>query len=169
MSEIVVRPITFGDISSYRDCVATVAAERKWLAFQDPFPLSGTATFVARRIESGDPHFVAVDGERVVGWCDVQHETIPVYKHECMLGMGVLEAYRGHGLGERLIRATLEGARAAGFERVSLSVYAKNTRALELYRKVGFVVEGTRVRGKKLDGEYDDVVMMACLFPGPGR
>jgi hypothetical protein len=30
-----------------------------------------------------------------------------------------------------------------------------------LYRSAGFVVEGTRVRGKKLDGEYDDVLMMA--------
>ena len=44
---------------------------------------------------------------------------------------------------------------------MSLSVYARNTRAVALYRKNGFVVEGTRVRGKKLDGEYDDVLMMA--------
>ena len=37
-------------------------------------------------------------------------------------------------------------------------------RAMALYRKVGFVHEGTRVRGKKLDGEYDDVHMMGLVL-----
>jgi ribosomal protein S18 acetylase RimI-like enzyme len=83
-----------------------------------------------------------------------------------MLGMGVLADYRGRGLGERLIRATLAAAASAGFERISLSVYGSNTRAAALYRKVGFVLEGTRVRGRKLDGVYDDVHMMA-LFTRP--
>jgi len=81
-----------------------------------------------------------------------------------MLGMGVLADYRGHGLGERLMRATLDAARRAGFERISLTVYARNTRAAALYRKVGFVMEGTRVRGKKLDGAYDDVHQMAYFM-----
>jgi len=78
--------------------------------------------------------------------------------------MGVLDGYRGQGLGERLIRAALDAAREAGFERISLSVYARNTRAAALYRKVGFVVEGVRVRGKKLDGEYDDVHIMGLIL-----
>ena len=37
---------------------------------------------------------------------------------------------------------------------------------MALYRKVGFVIEGTRVRGKKLDGEYDDVHLMGLLLTG---
>ncbi len=44
--------------------------------------------------------------------------------------MGLLPDYRGHGLGERLIRTALDTATRAEFERVSLSVYASNTRAL---------------------------------------
>ena len=74
--------------------------------------------------------------------------------------MGLLPDYRGHGLGEQLIRAALDAARGQGSERVSLTLYGRNTRAAALYRKVGFVMEGTRLRGKKLDGVYDDVHMM---------
>jgi glyceraldehyde-3-phosphate dehydrogenase/erythrose-4-phosphate dehydrogenase len=66
--------------------------------------------------------------------------------------MGMLPGYRGRGIGERLLRASIDAARSAGFERIELSVYAANERAAALYRKVGFVMEGTRVRGKKLDG-----------------
>ena len=97
----------------------------------------------------------------------MRRESVPTYAHEGMLGMGLLPDYRGHGLGERLIRAALDAATRAGFERVSLSVYASNTRAMALYRKVGFVLEGTRVRGRKLDGAYDDIHMMA-FFTGHG-
>jgi RimJ/RimL family protein N-acetyltransferase len=47
---------------------------------------------------------------------------------------------------------------------VSLSVYAQNSGAIALYRKVGFVIEGTRVHGKKLDDEYNDVHLMGILL-----
>jgi RimJ/RimL family protein N-acetyltransferase len=78
--------------------------------------------------------------------------------------MGLLQAYRGRGIGERLIRTAIDAARAAAFERIELTVYGRNVRAAALYRKVGFVLEGTRIRGKKLDGDYDDVHMMGLLL-----
>jgi RimJ/RimL family protein N-acetyltransferase len=112
----------------------------------------------------GNPQLVADDAGQLVGWCDIRRETIPVYAHAGHLGMGLLPAYRGRGIGERLLRAAIDAARAAGFERVELTVYARNVRALALYRKVGFAHEGTRVRGKKLDGEYDDVHMMGLVL-----
>jgi ribosomal protein S18 acetylase RimI-like enzyme len=163
----VVRAITLADVAGFRECVGAVMHERRYLAYLEPFSLAETASFVAGNIDKGNPHFVADDAGRIVGWCDISRERVPTYAHEGMLGMGVLADYRGRGLGERLIRAALAAAAAAGFERVSLSVYGTNTRAAALYRKVGFALEGTRVRGRKLDGVYDDVHMMA-LFTSPG-
>jgi len=166
VASVVVRAITLADVAGYRTCVGTVMRERKYLAYLEPFSLAETASFVAGNIDKGNPHFVAEDAGRIVGWCDVARECVPTYAHEGMLGMGVLADYRGRGLGERLLRATLAAAAGAGFERIALSVYGSNTRAASLYRKVGFVLEGTRLRGRKLDGVYDDVHMMA-LFPRP--
>ena len=80
------------------------------------------------------------------------------------LGMGLLPDYRGRGIGLRLLQATIDAARAAGFERIELSVYGRNARAAALYRKAGFAHEGTRVRGKKVDGEYDDVHIMGLIL-----
>lgn len=159
-----IRPITLADIEGFGDCVGAVMKEREYLAFQQPFPLAQTAAFVATNLENGGPMFVADDGGRIVGWCDVRRESIPIYAHEGVLGMGLLPDYRGRGLGELLIRAALDAARAAGFERVSLTVYGRNARAAALYRKVGFIMEGTRLRGKKLDGVYDDVHMMVYMM-----
>ena len=164
MSAVVIRSIELKDIEEFQHVTNEVMRERRFLAFVDGFPIDEAATFVARNIRLGNPQLVADDQGRVVGWCDIRRETIPVYAHVGHLGMGMLPAYRGRGIGERLLRASIDAARSAGFERIELSVYAANERAAALYRKVGFVMEGTRVRGKKLDGDYDDVHIMGMLL-----
>jgi ribosomal protein S18 acetylase RimI-like enzyme len=164
MPDIVVRPIALSDIEQFQYVTSSVMRERHFLAFVDGFPIDEAATFVARNMRLGNPQLVVDDGGRVVGWCDIRREIIPVYSHIGHLGMGLLPDYRGRGIGERLIKASIDAARRAGFERLELSVYARNVRATALYRKVGFMHEGTRVRGKKLDGEYDDVHIMGLLL-----
>jgi ribosomal protein S18 acetylase RimI-like enzyme len=164
MSAVVIRPIELKDVEEFQHVTNEVMRERRFLAFVDGFPIDEAATFVARNIRLGNPQLVADDQGRVVGWCDIRRETIPVYAHVGHLGMGMLPGYRGRGIGERLLRASIDAARSAGFERIELSVYAANERAAALYRKVGFVMEGTRVRGKKLDGDYDDVHIMGMLL-----
>lgn len=161
---VAVRPIALADVEGFRACVGAVMQERRWLAYLEAFSLARTAAFVAGNLESGNPQFVADDGGRIVGWCDICRETIPTYAHCGMLGMGVLATWRGRGVGARLIGAALAAARERGFERVELSVYAHNTAALALYRRAGFAHEGTRVRGRKLDGEYADIHMMGLVF-----
>ena len=141
-----------------------VAAERKYLAFLEPFSLEQMSAFVAANVAQRNPHFVADDAGRVVGWCDVRREPAQAYAHVGLLGMGVLPEYRGRGLGEQLIRSALEASTQAGFEKIELSVYATNPRARALYEKVGFVLEGTKARGRKVDGVYDDVHIMGW-FP----
>ena len=164
MPDVVIRPIAIADIEQFRDVTDVVMRERAYLAFVEGFPIDEAAAFVARNVRLGNPQLVADDAGRIVGWCDIRRETIPVYAHVGHLGMGLLPEYHGRGVGERLIRASIDAARAAGLERIELTVYARNVRAAALYRKVGFAHEGTRVRGKKLDGEYDDVHMMGMLL-----
>ncbi len=163
--EALVRPIAIADVEGFRACVNAVGRERRYLAFLREFSLTETANFVARNLEAGDPQLVADAAGEIVGWCDVRRDTVDSYAHVGMLGMGVLAAWRGRGIGERLLRAGLDAACAAGIEKIELSVYATNTRARALYEKVGFVLEGTRVRGRKVDDRYDDVHMMAWFPP----
>jgi ribosomal protein S18 acetylase RimI-like enzyme len=75
----------------------------------------------------------------------------------------VLPAVRGRGVGRRLAEAAIAAAKAQGAERIELEVFASNTRAITLYETLGFVREGVRRRARKLDGEYDDVVLMALM------
>ena len=85
-------------------------------------------------------------------------------RHCGVLGMGLLPEYRGRGLGRPLMTRSLDAARAFGLARVELTVRVDNQRALELYRKLGFEVEGRNRRAMLVDGRFEDILTMALLF-----
>ncbi|MCB0246607.1 MAG: GNAT family N-acetyltransferase [Anaerolineae bacterium] len=160
----IIAPISEATIDSYNGCLSAVAQERLWLGLVGPADLERSRSFVRANIQLGNPHYVAMDDERVVGWCDITRNKLEGFRHCGELGMGVLKEYRGQGIGERLARAALQQARVARLERVELVVYASNEPAIKLYEKLGFSVEGLHRRARKLDGRYDDVISMALLF-----
>jgi len=49
-------------------------------------------------------------------------------------------------------------------ERVELSVFASNLTAIHLYEKFKFEFEGRKRRARKLNGSYDDIIVMALIF-----
>jgi len=127
-------------------------------------PLEASRAFWGGLIEEGSPFEVAVDREKIVGWCDVTPIGRPTLSHVGVLGMGLLPDYRGGGIGRRLMESALRRAPAIGIERVELHVFADNGRARRLYEASGFVVEGTHPRRLKIDGRYRDDIMMAQVF-----
>lgn len=108
------------------------------------------------------PQVIAIDGETIVGWCDIIPDTSPVRAHVGSLGMGLLKSHRGNGIGHRLLERALERACSRGLERVELSVREDNAAARALYERHGFVVEGRRIRDWKHDGVYRDSMLMAA-------
>ncbi|MBC7604849.1 MAG: GNAT family N-acetyltransferase [Ramlibacter sp.] len=78
---------------------------------------------------------------------------------------------QGQSFGERATRLAIEHAfRDLCLERVHLAVLEHNERAIALYRKVGFVDEGTLRRAAFKEGHHCDVRLMGLLrgeYAGP--
>ena len=60
--------------------------------------------------------------------------------------LGVLQEYRGRGLGQALLMKALHGFRQAGLRRAFLEVTARNSRAMRLYHRAGFMIQKTLYR-----------------------
>ncbi|MDD1498834.1 GNAT family protein [Agrobacterium sp. CNPSo 3708] len=151
-------------IESFHQALDLVARERRYLTMMEAFPLPDTRRFVLDMINHGDPHFVATVDDKVVGWCDISRHFFPAHQHRGSLAMGIIPAYRGRGLGKRLVLAALNQARISGLIRVELSVHADNTRAIALYEKTGFIREGVQRRSVLIDGRFIDTVNMALML-----
>ena len=58
--------------------------------------------------------------------------------------IAVGEAFRGQGIGEKLLRELIRRGNAKGAERFTLEVRVSNSKAISLYRKLGFESVGVR-------------------------
>ncbi len=70
---------------------------------------------------------------------DLTLRGLPVSKGLVIFRAGVLEASRGQGVGRKLWRAAAEKARSAGVDYIYQDARLDNTRARDLYRRLGFV------------------------------
>ncbi|MFF8472715.1 GNAT family N-acetyltransferase [Streptomyces sp. NPDC015414] len=71
---------------------------------------------------------------------------------------------RGRGIGTEATRLIVaHGFGSLGLHRVELAAWAHNHRALRVYEKAGFVVEGVRREVQVREGEWADEVIMAIL------
>jgi len=88
---------------------------------------------------------LAMRGTAVLGELHLRGLNSARLRHDLRLAIGVLPQYQEQGIGSGLLKRAITWARgASGIERISLSVHAGNTAALDLYRKFGFVEEGRR-------------------------
>jgi ribosomal protein S18 acetylase RimI-like enzyme len=158
-----VRTIAVEDAESFHACLDLVAREGTFLALLQAPPLEELKSFVRGNIERGVPQVVALAESRVVGWCDIVPGWHHTLRHCGSLGMGLLPEYRGRGLGRELFQECLQLAVQAGVTRVELEAREDNERALHLYRQLGFTVEGRKVRGMRVNGEYVGTIAMSLL------
>jgi ribosomal protein S18 acetylase RimI-like enzyme len=161
----IVRPITEADIPEFHRVLDVVAREKKYLSFVEAPPLDSAAAFVRTNVKEDYPQFVAEADGKLVGWCDIiPAKAHTVHSHSGVLGIGIVPEFRGKGLGRKLMTATIDKARARGLTRIELSARADNKNAIELYKKLGFVIEGTKRNAVIVDGAYGDLILMSLLF-----
>jgi diaminopimelate decarboxylase len=162
---LVVRQAHPRDVGSFLEHLQSVADEQRFIRTER---VAGSQRLWKRRFRRSLTDralsLVAVEGDRVVGSLGIQREAGRASEHVASLGMSVSQDWRGRGVGSALMAEAMRWARNVGVEKVSLTVYPSNTRAIALYRRFGFVDEG-RLSGqsKKSYGYEDEVIMSRWL------
>jgi L-phenylalanine/L-methionine N-acetyltransferase len=161
-----VRPARAGDGRSALSLIARVAAEGRWIRTEDVSSERARRTRRRFRRSRTTQHadIVAVADGTLIGHLGIEREPGKQTRHVASLGMAVDEYWRGKGVGSALLAEALRWAAWAGVEKVALTVYPYNQRAINLYKKFGFVEEG-RLSGhsKKATGYEDEIVMARWL------
>ena len=109
-------------------------------------------------------HLVATIDEQVVGHLMLSVEPRPRRSHVATFGMSVASPFQGRGVGSALMREMTDLCdNWLRVDRIELTVFTDNPSAIALYRKFGFIVEGTGKRFALRNGEYVDAYFMARL------
>jgi RimJ/RimL family protein N-acetyltransferase len=109
--------------------------------------------------------FVAEAEGELVGFLRAQGQTVRRLQHTLYLVIGLRAAYSGRGIGAQLFTVMESWARARNLRRLALTVMTHNERAIALYRKMGFEIEGRHTAAIMVDGVLVDEYTMAKILP----
>ena len=85
-------------------------------------------------------------------------------QHSTYIIIGILERYRGKGIGTALFQQLEEWAKKSQISRLELTVVTKNEAGVALYRKSGFEIDGTKRNSLMIDGTFYDEYYMSKLL-----
>jgi putative acetyltransferase len=106
--------------------------------------------------------YVALLNDAVVGNLGFVVEKNPRRRHVATFGMGVKDSVVGQGVGSKLLTTALDlSDNWLNLKRIEITVFIDNTRAVKLYEKFGFKIEGESEAFAFRNGEYVSAYYMA--------
>ncbi len=158
--ELAVRRAGPDDAEAIVAVIAAVAEEGRWIASEPPIDVPARVARARDAIASGDDVFLLLEaGGRTVGTLGL-HRTSAA--GVLAVGMAILAGHRGQGGGTLLLRTALAHAIASPAHKLELEVWPDNERAIALYRRHGFAVEGLRRdHWRRRDGTLRSSLLMA--------
>ncbi len=163
-----IRRATPDDAASISAIWRVIAAEKNYSAIDQPFTVEQERAYL-QALSPRERYFLAettAPVPQVVAFqsFDLWAAHIGSMRHVGQLGTFVLPEWRGHGIGKQLAAESLAFAHAHGYEKIVIFVRASNAHAQAFYTGLGFRACGQFSRQVKIDGAYDDEVLMELLF-----
>jgi L-amino acid N-acyltransferase YncA len=164
--EVNIRPATVADAQGVVDVINSVIQEGGLTALYPALTLAQEQAFIQSLGPRSVMYVAEIEGT-ILGVQTI--EPLAPYTqamdHVAVLGTYVYRNYRQQGVGSQLAERTFAFAREQGYEKAIVYVRAGNSGGLAFYRRVGFVPKAILERQVKIDGSYDDEVLME-LFIG---
>jgi putative acetyltransferase len=138
---------------------------------QMPYPsVEAWRKRLEQQIEQQDGlHLIAIEQGQVIASAGVHSAGFSVRRrHVAGLGICVAHERQEQGIGSEMMKRLLDWCdNWAGYLRIELNVYTDNERAIALYRRFGFEMEGTHRAHALRNGVYIDSYAMARFHPNP--
>ncbi|HWC25084.1 MAG TPA: GNAT family N-acetyltransferase [Solirubrobacteraceae bacterium] len=162
------RLATADDADACAAVLQAVAEEERWIATEPPVDVAERAERFRAMLAAGDVLFVLEDDDgRIVGNLALHHSRA---RGVMSLGMAIVAGARGRGGGRALMDAALDWLADSDAHKVELEVWPDNVRAIALYERYGFEVEGLRRdHYRRRDGSLRSSLIMARLLRAQSR
>lgn len=158
---LVIREAAAEDAAALLEYIEAVSGESEFLTFAPgEFKLSVTAEAdVLRQYAAADNqlYLIGLVEGAITAVAILSASPRARIRHSAELAMSVRRRYWGQGIGSLMLDALISWARATRIiTKIGLRVRADNERALHLYRRKGFALEGTLHKEMRVDDRYFD-------------
>lgn len=104
---------------------------------------------------------VSVIHDQIVGFSRCEGNHLNRFSHKVEFGVCVLKDFWGYGIGKNLLKESISWADSNSIKKITLNVLETNDKAIKLYEKLGFKIEGILKNDKILsDGKYYNTIII---------
>jgi RimJ/RimL family protein N-acetyltransferase len=166
--EITIRKIVLSDAAAFEKLRAETDAETEFMAM-NPGERKADLDKIERQITkfTETPRhllLVADTGKEFVGFLLVHSEGLERYKHVVHIVTAVKKSHWRQGIASRFFNTFHIWAEENNIHRIDLEVIEDNIPAINLYKKFGYEVEGTRKDAIYNNKTYKNLVIMAKIL-----
>lgn len=164
----VIREISIKDVENFIDLLSKIYDESEF-TFYNPGEYSPTVSSASQHLEKyitspSKAIYVAESDEQLVGYVFVNTETYERTQHEAVIYLGVKRYYQKQGIGQALINAIEAWSLNHNIRRIEATVVTENADAVELFKGVGFQIEGELKDKLFINGQYYNEFVMAKIL-----
>ena len=108
-----------------------------------------------------DCRLVAIIDDKIVGWVALSNVSSRcVYAGVAEVSIYVESAFRGKGIGNKLMKALIQESETNGIWTLQAGIFPENTGSLKLHHNYKFRTIGIKERLGKMDDKWRDVAML---------
>ncbi|PCR99508.1 GNAT family N-acetyltransferase [Lactococcus fujiensis] len=158
-----IRRLDIGDTEAFWNLQKQLDQETKFMMLEPDerkYEIGKAVGNIARM----DFAYTAVENGKLVGFLSAVCGGYRRIRKTAYIVVGILQDYQHQGIGHELFLELNQWAIEKEVQRLELTVRTDNTRAIALYRKNGFEIEGLRRRSMFIDGEFVDEFYMSKIF-----
>jgi RimJ/RimL family protein N-acetyltransferase len=162
---VLIRQAMREDATGILGYIEKVAGETDFLTFgpgEFNMSVEDEEKFIEIRLDSVNQLLLVaeIEGE-IVGALSFSSKNRPRILHRGEVGVSVLKAYWGLGIGKGLLESLIGWAKSNRIiKKINLKVRCENMRAIRLYERQGFVSEGVVSREYFIAGKFYDALLM---------
>ena len=164
--QVLIRQAETKDAEELLHCVKTYISQSQFIPKHDyeiKLTVEQEMDWINSFLKNDNSILLVAEYEnQLIGNIDVTGSQRKRMMHTGMIGMGMLEEWRNSGLGTLLMENAIAWAQQNTLlELLWLQVYTANHAALHLYKKMGFIDNGTIQNYFKHETDYFDVMTMS--------
>ena len=164
--QVIIRNAKLNDCGAIMDVLNACISEKNRTSLTQPI----------RSVKEEEKFFISLDKREGIIVCELNQKivgfvTLYLYnkiiestRHVGGVGSFVLSNFRGMGVGTALIKEMFNFARKRNYEKLIAEVRRSNKKAKNFYQKMGFKKVGKLTNQIKIEGKYDDVIVMEAFL-----
>ncbi|MGI6141745.1 MAG: GNAT family N-acetyltransferase [Caldicoprobacterales bacterium] len=161
--KLIIRPAYPSDAAAFVETLDEVAKEGIYLLDEHASRTVAEQERIIQLLDwSRNLIAVAVLDNKIIGGMGIFVGGMsPKAQTFCNLGIHIIRSARSKGIGSKLMSYGINWAGERKYHKICLSVFSTNLRAISLYKKMRFVIEGRRREQYYFMNQWVDEILMA--------